>query len=498
MTPEATYLIKTDFASFVRKAFKHLHGKPLGPEQYIDLLCHKLDKLYKGKTRRLLINMPPRHLKTFIASICFSAWTLANNSRMSIMIVTYNDELAADISRNIRALMQAPWYHKIFKTRLSSARLKVDDFKTTDGGGVYAVSSNGALAGHGGDLIIFDDPLDLKDWNNAKEMKRVSEVFHGKIMSRFNTPRQGRALVIAHRLNENDLSSELGNDRTWTKLRLPLIATRSTDHDLGYTIWHRKKGDLLRPDAFTKTDIRRMKKRQATPPFYLYYQQGLGKKDFAIKEEYFPSFSRVYFSPSTIVLSVDPAQKDGSDKSYNVIQVWSPANQNYYLLNQWREQCGFSQLLAALRQCFRLYKPSATLIEDAANGCALIAEARRRSLPNIISVTPDGRSKSERLQAHMGILRQQRILTPDDAHWRSAFVSEFVAFPGDFTDQVDATTQFLDYMAANPRLEPAAKRALGVASGSFGPITPQAQPLRPEQSGGSGFVAVARSSRRPF
>lgn len=470
MSPEAMELIRTDFKSFVRKAFSFIHdGKKLGDQLYIDYLCFELEKVINGETPRLLINLPPRHLKTFLGSICLAAWTLAKEPSTRIIVVTYNDKLAENLCRDIRKILRAPWFKQIFSTRLAVDHASADDFQTTKGGGVYAVSSNGALAGRGGDLIIFDDPLDLKDWNNLTEIERVIARFDGMIMSRFNNPKEGRAVIIAHRLNDLDLSARVVAQGGWRAVVLPFIATRAKDYDLGYTIWRREKGTILRPDAFSQKEIKRLQTKELTPPYHLYYQQGLGAgARIKIKPEHFPTFEPHMRPIAPIVLSIDAAQKGGVDSSYNVIQAWSPDGKDHFLLAQWRQQCGYADLRTAYKSFLRRYRPSAVLIEDTANGSALITEARRKSWVNVIAITPDGRSKAKRLLDHMYTIRKKRIHVLGGTDWRNAFVRELVEFPSQFDDQVDATTQYLDWISVNPIPDLPPKRAIMVGATSSG------------------------------
>ena len=471
MSPETMELIRTDFKSFVRKAFSFIHdGKKLGNQPYVDYICFELEKVIKGETPRLLINLPPRHLKTFLGSICLAAWTLAKEPSAQIIVVTYNDRLAEHISRDIRKILRAPWFKQVFSTRLADDHAKADDFQTTKGGGVYAVSSNGALAGRGGDLIIFDDPLDLKDWNNLTEIERINERFDGMIMSRFNNPKEGRAVIIAHRLNDQDLSAHVLAQAGWRSVVLPFIATRATNYDLGYTTWCREKGTILRADAYSKKEITRLQTKELTPPYGLYYQQGRGAgARIKIKPAHFPAFEPATLLPAHVVLSIDTAQKEGRDASYNVIQAWTMHGHNHYLIAQWRHQCGYLELLANYKSFVRKRRPSAVLIEDTANGSALLAEAKRMSWVKVIAITPDGRSKAKRLLDHMYTIRRKRIHLPDGADWRDAFIAELVSFPGEFDDQVDAMTQYLTFMATNPHLELPPKRAF-MAVGSRGSL----------------------------
>ena len=97
------------------RAFQHLHNENLGQQPYMDYLCWELEQLIEGKSKKLLINLPPRHLKTFLGAICLSAWILAHKPSTKIIIVTCSDNLAQDIAFTIRQIMQSPWYSEFFR-----------------------------------------------------------------------------------------------------------------------------------------------------------------------------------------------------------------------------------------------------------------------------------------------------------------------------------------------------------------------------------------------
>src|SRR6266404_6774360 len=129
MLPTTENLIRNDFASFVRKAFREDHdGKMLGKAPYINYMCFQLEQVAEGKTQQLVINLPPRHLKTFLAAIYLPAWVLAKNPSARIMVVTYSDQLAEHITYQLRRVLKSPWFKKVFKTRLAEDRSKVGDF----------------------------------------------------------------------------------------------------------------------------------------------------------------------------------------------------------------------------------------------------------------------------------------------------------------------------------------------------------------------------------
>ena len=93
MTPELKRALRTDFESFVRKA----HGEALD-DPYIEHLCFELRQVAFGKSRRLVVNLPPRHLKTFASSVCLPAYILGRQPSAKVLVITYGENLAGDIA----------------------------------------------------------------------------------------------------------------------------------------------------------------------------------------------------------------------------------------------------------------------------------------------------------------------------------------------------------------------------------------------------------------
>jgi hypothetical protein len=136
MDNETKELIRTEFLAFAMKAFATLNkGRSLGNDKYLELLAQTLTRVATGKTKRLVISMPPRHGKTFMGSICLSAWILAQDASAKILVLSYGQDLADKIAYTIRAILQSDWFEEAFRTRLAKNRTKVMDFLTTDGGG---------------------------------------------------------------------------------------------------------------------------------------------------------------------------------------------------------------------------------------------------------------------------------------------------------------------------------------------------------------------------
>jgi predicted phage terminase large subunit-like protein len=476
-------LVQTDFLAFAMKAFASLNkGRNLGQDKYLELFAERLTRVAEGETKRLVVSMPPRHGKTFMGSICLSAWILAHNPSAKIIILTYGQDLADKIAYAVRDILRSEWYQQAFHTRVQKDRAKLMDFVTTDGGGVRSLSIEGGVTGLGADFIIIDDPVQIKDCDNTKRLERVNELFDDEIQTRLDHPKKGCILVIAHRISEDDLPGHVLKKGGWKQLKLPLIAPRSRTYDLGDgEFWEREKGELLRPDAFKQSDIQRLRCSNQ-PGFETLQQQNPGGRDrLRIKAEFFPAFSaaQLQMPHSPVVLSIEPGQKGGPTNSYSVIQVWAPKGGVHLLLDQWREQASYPELRSQARLFMRKYRPSAVLIEDTGQGPSLRSEIKPQNGMELVPIIPVG-DKIERLRRHRRAIRDGLVQLPEGAAWRAEFISEATQFPyGPFDDQMDALSQYLDWIAEHPNLKERPPRAI-CQGADF-----QGRPLRSSWSGAS-------------
>lgn len=455
-------LVRSQFDAFVRQAFRKAHGERLGDQPYVGHLCHMISQLIDGEINRLLINLPPQHLKSFVGTICLAAYLLGNNPRLRIMVTAYNDSFAEALCEKIRDMMQSPWYKEAFATRIKDGHSRANDFATREGGGVFAVAATGAITGRPADFIIYDDPHEIGDWNNNRKLDLIWSSFN-TVLSRLHNKVGGRILVIAHRVSEKDLSSYLLQEKGWKYLRLPLIAVKRRNYELGHEEWTRPKGDVLRSEAYPSAELERLQRTQVSPPFELFYQQGLGSQAaLKARPEHFQSFAPFQLPISPVVLSIDPGYGGGPNASRSVIQAWKRQGKQYYLVDQFCEQCDAEELRRAFWSFVRKYNPSVALIENTANGPALYARVRRKANFDVKAITPRRDSKAIRFNDHLPKIRNKHIHLPEYAIWREAFIAEVVGFPGEFDDQVDAMTQYLDFMDTDPTIPPPRERGTGL------------------------------------
>jgi predicted phage terminase large subunit-like protein len=337
---------------------------------------------------------------------------------------------------------------------LADDRTRVGDFATTAGGGVFAVSVDGAITGRGASFIIFDDPVAIADSANSQKLEQVNERFDGEIMSRLNEPRAGRVLITQHRLHPNDLTGHVLETGGWDHIGLPFIAPKDQEYDLDGRLWYRKKGELLRPDAFTAADIDRIR-AIINPDFEALYQQYMGESSSVRICR--GSFGTFILAPpdAPVIISVDPGHRSGPGHSFTVMQALCWAGEEVFLLDQWRAQSDVDTACRALRIGTANCRPAAVLIECSGYGPVLARSLQKRSRSvDVRLIATEHRSKVKRLLGHVDQIQRGNVKLPHDVRWREAFETEMELFPhGPFDDQVDALTQGLDYIRQSPPLK---------------------------------------------
>src|SRR5689334_11594889 len=222
---EYEFLLRHDFTTFAGRCFQDLNPQTdLAMNWHLEVIAAKLTAVREGKIRRLIINLPPRHLKSLMASIAFSAWCLGLDPTAQILCVSYAQELADKLARDCRGIMMSPWYRKVFATRLAPHRQAVQEFITTGQGYRLATSTGGVLTGRGADIILIDDPLKPEEALSEAQRNAANDWFVHTLYSRLNDKRSGAIVIIMQRLHEDDLVGHVLEQEPWEVVCFPAIA----------------------------------------------------------------------------------------------------------------------------------------------------------------------------------------------------------------------------------------------------------------------------------
>jgi len=239
-------LLRLYFVSFAQCCFRELNPRPrFAMSWHIEIIAARLTALRGGRIRRLVINLPPRHLKSLLVSVAFPAWCLGHDPSAQILCVSYAQDLADKLSRDCRHIVASDWYRGVFPTRLSPQRAAMPEFDTTAQGCRLATSVGGVLTGRGADIIVIDDPLKPEEALSQAQRQAANEWFDHTLYSRLNDKLAGAIVLIMHRLHEDDLVGHVLAQEEWEAVRIPAIA----EDDEPYRIETGARAAILQPPS---------------------------------------------------------------------------------------------------------------------------------------------------------------------------------------------------------------------------------------------------------
>src|ERR1700704_1060124 len=245
-------VLTCDFYAFTQKSFAHLNPRtPFLPNWHIEVMAATLEACRLGKIKRLIINVPPRHLKSHCGSIAFPAWVLGHEPSAQILCLSYAQDLSDKLARDFRSLMFAQWYRALFATRPLARNQALHEFETRQHGFRLATSVEGVLTGRGADFIIIDDPIKPDDALSLSRRVSVNQWYDNTLFSRLNDKNTGCIILIMQRLHEDDLVGHILERENWEVLSLPAIAEQdeafSIETFYGRKQFARAVGQALHP-----------------------------------------------------------------------------------------------------------------------------------------------------------------------------------------------------------------------------------------------------------
>src|SRR3954468_17514053 len=446
--------LRENLASFVEKAFNTLEpGTAYQHNWHIDHLCCQLMRIARGELRRLIINVPPRSMKSITASVAFPAWVLGRDPTKRIMCVSYGEELARKLSIDTRRVIEAPWYRALFpRLQLASKRPRTTELITTAQGYRYAAGVGGSVLGRGADLIIVDDPIKATDALSAAERRRVCEFYDNTLYTRLNDKQRGAIVIIMQRLHQDDLVGHVLERDAWEVVSIPAIETADRLYRLGDQpnhVYRRRAGEVLQESREPREILEQIRRSQGSLTFSAQYQQApVPAEGNIVKREWM----RHYRSPpgafDFTVASWDTASTLSESADWSVGTVWGAKGLDFYLLELVRGRFEVPELRREIVRLGQRWRVDQTIVEDADIGRAVAQELRRSGEYRVILKKPRF-DKQARILAQPARFEAGQVHVPQEAPWLASWLDELLAFPnGRHDDQGDSTSQALDNLAS--------------------------------------------------
>lgn len=485
---QADYMAKYDFRAFVKRAFHVLdEGTPLEWNWHLDYLCwwatrsvalylpqECLDIAHITKedhTRRLLINIPPRSMKSVIFSVCLKAWLLGHRPAFRSMGASYSAALAKGFNRDILRIVQCEWYQRIFPD-VQMKKTSEPEMETTKGGKLIATSTGGTATGRGGNLLTADDLLDPDQADSNADRIFSNKWMTGTYYSRTNDKKNASIVVIQQRLHEDDTTGTLeqktahlpdDHPQKWVKVKVPSIFDEDkTFHYYGKS--HSvKEGDILHPARQDKLDLEAELATMGDIKFAGQYLQEPSPTDGGVLSPDQLSLYRPEDLPEPpedggvyrVFQSWDTAIKTMAHNDFSVCTTWLQVDSNYYLLDLFQAKLEYSDLKTQVHLQAQLHSPAAIVIEDKASGQQLLQDLLAEGKLPVFGVKPTV-DKVTRAMGIAPLLQAGRIfikshpehrhLPPREEKWYKNMANEMAKFPNSRHDDiVDSVSQAINW-----------------------------------------------------
>lgn len=443
---------------FIRQAWPVIEpGTEYVDSWHIHLIGEYMEAVNAGQIRRLIINIPPRHMKSLEVTVCYPVWTWIKHPEKRFIKVSYSDSLSRKHNIIARDIITSRWYQERWGDRFS---LKEDvnrqsEFKNNAQGFMISTSVGGALTGEGGDVIIIDDPQNPLMANSETERQASVNFFKNTLQTRLNNPQTGAFIVIMQRLHENDLTGHILSEKLgYEHLCLPAIAEKKTTvvFPMSGKEIIREPGDILNEGRFNRDVLDGLKKSMGSVQFAGQFQQTPAPAEGIIfKREWLHSF---YQTPprTTDIQSWDMAftKSEGSAKVAGFVLGRNGAD--IYIRDLVNDKMDFTESVAAVRTMSGKWKSArAKVIENKANGPAIV-NTLKKEIPGMVEFNPKG-SKEERAMSVTPYFEAGNIHFPDPkTHpWVEDLIRDLLIFPkGEYKDTVDALVQGILYFMERP------------------------------------------------
>lgn len=263
---------------FIRQSWHVLEpSTPYTPGWHLDAIVEHLEAVTNGQIRNLLVNMPPRHMKSLAMSVFWPVWGWINKPEIRWLFSSYALSLSIRDSLKCRRLIESPWFqgrwaHKFALTSDQNAKMRFENDKM---GYRIATSVGGAATGEGGDVVGVDDPHNVQE-KESEAVREATLIWWDETMStRLNDQKTGAKVITMQRVHDRDLSGHVLEQGGYVHLCLPAEfepASKCTT-TIGWEDPRTTEGELLWPDRVGEKELTELKRRLGPSGYAGQFQQ---------------------------------------------------------------------------------------------------------------------------------------------------------------------------------------------------------------------------------
>jgi predicted phage terminase large subunit-like protein len=441
------------------------------PNWHIDAIAEHLEAVTIGEIRNLVINIPPRFMKSLLVSVFWPTWVWINLPSIQWLFASYAEDLAFRDSLKCRRLILSPWYHGNWgdNYRIRGDQNQKSKYENDKGGHRIAVGLGGGVTGEGGDILVLDDPVKAKDADSDSVLKAACTFLDATLSTRGNNPKTVRKVIVMQRLSQKDPTGHIlekmrKGEEAWAHLCLPMEYEKQTYvTGLDWEDPRQEEGELLWPSRFGAKEVALLKQSLGARGAAGQLQQRPAPAGgMTFLKAWWLKQNRYHHGKNECVsrwVSVDTAMKDEDENAYSAASIWEMLpDYRIALVDVWKDKVQFPELITQLERISlkanRDDKLAGVVIEDRVSGISAVQTLRAQSpqwlSERVIAFAVGGRGKLYRAKQASSWCERGAVLLPypsETAPWLFDFEAELFNFPGSrYKDQVDTFSQAIIYL----------------------------------------------------
>lgn len=449
-------------------------------------ICRRLEKFMddvaNGKSPRLVLNVPPRHGKSAIASDYFPSWVLGHHPDWEIIATSYAITLPLDFSRNIRARLKDPLYTSIFPdTQLATDSQAVEAWKTTKKGAFTCAGVGGPILGKGAHILIIDDPHKNAEEAGSETLRAAAHSWYSST-ARTRLAPGGGVLIIQQRWHDDDLTGHqltlmrelleqgaspdeidywdvitypaIAEEEEWLYPDGRIIRSPSTEPPPKARLL-RRPGEALHPDRYDINALTRLKNTLPRDEWNALFQQNPVPDDgefFARHDIRHVDSLPGHRSEYTFLTAWDFAigEKQTNDWTVGTVGALN-AHGDLYIVDMIRGRFGTKQIIDSIMLFLEKYPIYALGMEHGQIKMTLapllMDVIRRKRLSTLIDDTLKPVTDKKVRAQHLGAMVQRGQFYVLRQPWADKMIGEMLRFPKGQNDDIVDSLAWLARMA---------------------------------------------------
>lgn len=343
-------LCKRSLHYFLKQAWSHIEPATYVDNWHIDILCQHLEAVSRSEIKRLIINIPPGHMKSMLVSIFFPVWLWINDPSKQILSTSHSMGFSSRDTGRARELIESEWFKERWHIELRDDQNAKTDYKNTRFGFRMAKPFS-KLTGGRGNILIIDDPMSVDDAKSITERMNVKDTMLQSVPSRLNDLENDAIIIIAQRLHMEDIVGVIQDaGLEYDILSIPALyeGDKVFNTSLKLEDPRTEIGELIFPAKFSAKAMSEMEKSLGAYAWSAQYQQnpvpatdGYFNQDWLLwyEEDERPKAKEMF-----VYMTTDHAPSGKGD--FNAGVIWGVDHKgHYWLLDAYHKQTNIMDAL---------------------------------------------------------------------------------------------------------------------------------------------------------